>query len=38
MGVETGIDLRALCDLALEMETVLGCRLPGRMAHVLKAA
>jgi len=37
LGVETGIDWRALCDLALEMETILGRRLPGRMAHVVRA-
>ena len=38
LGVETGIDWKCLCALALEMEAVLGRRLPGRMAHVLKAA
>lgn len=34
MGVATGIDWRALVPLALEMETRLGRRLPGRMAHL----
>jgi hydroxymethylglutaryl-CoA lyase len=38
LGVETGIDWKALCGLALEMEAILGRRLPGRMAHVLRAA
>jgi hydroxymethylglutaryl-CoA lyase len=38
LGVETGIDWKGLCGLALEMEEVLGRRLPGRMAHVLEAA
>jgi hydroxymethylglutaryl-CoA lyase len=38
LGVATEIDWKALCDLALEMESVLQRRLPGRMAHVLKAA
>lgn len=38
LGVATGIDWRALCGLALEMEAILDRRLPGRMAHVLKAA
>jgi hydroxymethylglutaryl-CoA lyase len=38
LGVATEIDWKALCGLALEMESVLQRRLPGRMAHVLKAA
>jgi hydroxymethylglutaryl-CoA lyase len=38
LGVATGIDWKALCGLALDMEGVLQRRLPGRMAHVLKAA
>lgn len=38
LGVETGINWRALCGLALEMEEILERRLPGRMAHVVKAA
>lgn len=37
LGVATGIDWKALCGLALEMEAILERRLPGRMAHVLKA-
>ncbi len=38
MGVSTGIDWKALCSLALEMEGILGRKLPSRMAHVLAAA
>ncbi len=38
LGIETGIDWKALCGLALEMEEILQRRLPSRMAHVLKAA
>jgi len=38
LGVETGIDWKALCGLALELEAILGRRLPGRMARVLRAA
>lgn len=38
LGVETGIDWQALCAMALELEAMLGRRLPGRMAHVVKPA
>lgn len=38
LGIETGIDWKALCGLALEMEEILQRRLPSHMAHVLKAA
>jgi hydroxymethylglutaryl-CoA lyase len=30
MGVETGIDLDAACEVGLELETLLGRALPGR--------
>ncbi|MBT3360738.1 MAG: hydroxymethylglutaryl-CoA lyase, partial [Rhodospirillales bacterium] len=35
MGVETGIDWQGLCGLARQMESLVGRRLPSRMAHVL---
>jgi hydroxymethylglutaryl-CoA lyase len=38
MGVETGIDWRKLADLALKLEERLGRRLPGRLAHLPRAA
>ncbi len=38
MGISTGIDWQALCSLALEMERILGRKLPSRMAQVLAAA
>jgi hypothetical protein len=38
MGVETGIDWRKLADLALKLEEQLGRRLPGRLAHLPRAA
>ena len=34
MGLQTGIDHRALGVLTRELEGVLGRRLPGRMAHI----
>jgi hydroxymethylglutaryl-CoA lyase len=34
MGVKTGIDWRKLSAVALELEALLGRKLPGRMAHV----
>ncbi len=34
MGVETGIDWHGLIDLTRQMETMLGRKLPGRMAHL----
>ena len=38
MGVETGIDWRMLADLAIELEERLGHPLPGRLAHLPRAA
>jgi len=35
MGIATGIDLAALCDAVVYLETVLGRLLPGRMQRVL---
>ena len=35
MGIATGIDLAALCDAVVYLETVLGRSLPGRMQRVL---
>ena len=37
MGVSTGIDLDKLVDVVDRLETLLGRRLPGRMAGVLRA-
>ena len=34
MGVETGIDWQGLCGLARQMESLVGRRLPSRMAHI----
>ncbi len=34
MGIETGINWQQLGELALEMETLLGHPLPGKMAHM----
>jgi hydroxymethylglutaryl-CoA lyase len=38
LGIATGIDWKALCGLALEMEEILQRKLPSRMAHVSAAA
>jgi hypothetical protein len=38
MGVETGIDWRKLADLAIKLEERLGHPLPGRLAHLPRAA
>ncbi|PKU24725.1 hydroxymethylglutaryl-CoA lyase [Telmatospirillum siberiense] len=38
MGVETGIDWRKLADLAITLEEKLGHSLPGRLAHLPRAA
>ncbi|UCH73510.1 MAG: hydroxymethylglutaryl-CoA lyase [Rhodospirillales bacterium] len=38
LGVETGIDWKALAGLALEMEETLQRSLPSRMARVVSAA
>lgn len=38
MGVETGIDWRKLADLAIKLEERLGHALPGRLAHLPRAA
>lgn len=38
MGVETGVDWRKLADLALTLEGRLGRALPGRLAHLPRAA
>jgi len=37
IGVETGIDLKALCKVVDRYETVLGRSLPGRMNRVIKS-
>jgi hydroxymethylglutaryl-CoA lyase len=37
IGVETGIDLKALCKVVDRYEELLGRRLPGRMNRVVKA-
>jgi len=34
MGVQTGIDWKKLRTLTLELETMLGRKLPSRMAHI----
>lgn len=36
MGVDTGIDLEALCRVVRKYETLLGRPLPGKMCRVLK--
>lgn len=33
LGVETGIDLGALCEVAMELENLLGYALPGQVMH-----
>jgi hydroxymethylglutaryl-CoA lyase len=38
MGVETGIGWRKLADLAIKLEERLGHPLPGRLAHLPRAA
>lgn len=38
MGVRTGIDWRRLCDVARDLEALLGRRLPSRMPHLNDAA
>ena len=38
MGVATGIDWRRLTGVTHKLETLLGRRLPGRMAHLDQAA
>jgi hydroxymethylglutaryl-CoA lyase len=37
IGVETGIDLKALCKVVDRYEELLGRSLPGRMNHVIKS-
>jgi hydroxymethylglutaryl-CoA lyase len=37
IGVETGIDLRALCKVVDRYEEILGRSLPGRMNRVIKS-
>jgi len=37
IGVETGIDLKALCKVVDRYEELLGRRLPGRMNRVIKS-
>jgi hydroxymethylglutaryl-CoA lyase len=37
MGIETGVDLRGICNVVDELELLLGRSLPGRMTRVLKA-
>jgi len=37
MGIETGVDLRGICNVVEELELLLGRSLPGRMTRVLKA-
>jgi hydroxymethylglutaryl-CoA lyase len=36
MGIRTGIDLKAVCDVVGVLEAALGRRLPGRMKRVLE--
>ncbi|WP_419659340.1 MvaB: predicted hydroxymehtylglutaryl-CoA lyase [Desulfosarcina variabilis str. Montpellier] len=38
MGVATGIDLAALCEAVVYLETILGRSLPGHMQRVLAQA
>lgn len=38
MGVSTGIDWQALAALARRLESLVGRRLPGRMAHIAAPA
>jgi hydroxymethylglutaryl-CoA lyase len=33
MGIETGVDLPALVDTALDLEAALGVRLPGQLVR-----
>ena len=35
MGYETGIDIRAIAQISLEIEALLGQRLPGAMHHII---
>ncbi|MCS7019013.1 MAG: hydroxymethylglutaryl-CoA lyase [Cytophagales bacterium] len=35
MGVRTGIDIAAIVNIAREMETILGKKLPGKIKNVL---
>jgi hydroxymethylglutaryl-CoA lyase len=37
MGVDTGIDLRALCKVVDKYESLLGRSLPGRMNRVIRS-
>jgi hydroxymethylglutaryl-CoA lyase len=37
IGVETGIDLKALCKVVDRYEELLGRSLPGRMNRVIKS-
>lgn len=37
IGVETGVDLKALCKVVDHYEALLGRRLPGRMNRVIKS-
>lgn len=36
MGFDTGIDIRKIADISLEMESVLGFRLPGAMHRIIQ--
>ena len=38
MGIETGIDLKALCEAVRFLEDRLGRTLPGRMSRILREA
>lgn len=38
MGINTGIDIRRICEVVEALEFILGRQLPGRMNRVLKAA
>jgi hydroxymethylglutaryl-CoA lyase len=37
IGVQTGINLKALCKVADRYEEILGRILPGRMSRVIKS-
>lgn len=38
LGIRTGIDLKAICDVVAVLENALGRKLPGRMKRVIEYA
>ena len=35
MDIDTGIDIKKICKVVAELESILGCQLPGRMTRVV---